>query len=55
VGFNLTAVYFGGVIGPPLFGLGMDWYGGYPGGWIVTIGSVFVGVLLLLPRWKKDA
>jgi len=47
VGFNLMAVYVGGVVGPPLFSLAMDILGSYRAGWLMTAAVVFVGVAIL--------
>lgn len=47
VGYNLTLVSLGGVVGPPLFGFAMDYLGGYAAGWLLTGGLVAGGFLLI--------
>lgn len=47
VGMNLMMVSFGGVVGPPLFGYAMDYWGGYAAGWLITGVSVLAAVCLL--------
>lgn len=53
VGYNLMMVCLGGVLGPPLFGLALDYFGGYDAGWYVTAAIVFLGVLLLKFRFRE--
>lgn len=47
VGYNLTMVSLGGVIGPPLFGAALDSLGSYAAGWLLTGAIVAAGFLLL--------
>jgi len=47
VGFNLMAVYIGGVVGPPLFSAAMETFGSYRAGWLLTALVVFAGVVIL--------
>jgi len=61
VGFNLMMVGLGGVLGPPLFGLAMDYASatGFAGasqwtaGWLVTALAVVIAVALLRYRFKE--
>lgn len=47
VGFNLMAVYIGGVIGPPIFSGAMKLADGYTSGWWITAAFVLLGILIL--------
>lgn len=47
MGYNMTGVHIGGMIGPPIFGVFVDWSGGYAAGWLVTAVIVLIGTGLL--------
>jgi ACS family hexuronate transporter-like MFS transporter len=47
VGYNGICTHLGGIIGPPAFGVIVDWTGSYDGGWLLTGAVVAVGVLVV--------
>ncbi len=47
IGFNLMAVFIGGVIGPPIFSVAMTTADSYASGWLVTAAIVLIGIALL--------
>ena len=53
LGFNLLGVFIGGIIGPPLFGVILDYSGAYSTGWIMTSLITAFGTLILL-KWFKE-
>ncbi len=53
LGYNLTGIHIGGMIGPPIFGAVVDWTGGYAGGWLVTAVVVLLGTALLVFRFRE--
>lgn len=55
MGYNMTGVHIGGMIGPPLFGACVDWSGGYAAGWLVTAAVVAVGTGLLIFRFREGS
>ncbi len=48
MGYNMTGVHIGGMLGPPLFGACVDLSGTYAMGWGVTAGVVLAGTGLLV-------
>ncbi|NQW01695.1 MAG: MFS transporter [Rhodospirillales bacterium] len=53
MGYNMTGVHIGGMIGPPLFGAFVDWSGGYGAGWLATAVLVAAGTALLVFRFRE--
>jgi len=47
MGYNMTGVYIGGMVGPPVFGAVIDLTGTYAAGWIVTAVLTALGVAIL--------
>jgi MFS transporter, ACS family, hexuronate transporter len=47
MGYTMTGVHIGGMIGPPLFGAAIDMSGSYATGWLVTAGLTGLGVIML--------
>lgn len=54
VGFNLMAVYIGGVVGPPLFSFAMQLTDGYTSGWLMTAAMVLLGIVILKLGCKEQ-
>ncbi len=49
VGFNMVGVHIGGFLGPVMFGVAMDSFGGdYVAGWLLTAAVTALGVMLLV-------
>jgi len=48
MGYHMTGVHIGGMLGPPVFGMAVDWSGGYAAGWMVTALVVLAGTGLLV-------
>lgn len=54
MGYNMTGVHIGGMVGPPIFGAFVDWSGSYAAGWLVTAVIVMIGTGLLVFRFQKS-
>lgn len=53
MGYNMTGVHIGGMLGPPIFGMAVDWSGGYAAGWGVTACVVLLGTALLVFAFRE--
>ncbi len=53
MGYHMTGVHIGGMVGPPLFGLCVDLSGGYAAGWGMTGAVVLAGTAMLV-FWFKE-
>ncbi len=47
MGYTMTGVHIGGMIGPPMFGAVIDMSGSYSAGWLFTAAFTGIGVLML--------
>lgn len=55
VGVNMVVTQIGGMVGPPLFGLAVDRFGGYGAGWLLSAAAVLVGTVVLALWFKERA
>jgi len=54
IGSNLLATSIGGTIGPLIFGVLIDWTGGYSVSWLMTGLVIFFGVFALAIGLRED-
>jgi len=52
MGYNMTGVYIGAMIGPPVFGAVIDMSGTYDAAWIVTAVITGLGTLMLITWFR---
>ena len=53
MGYNMTGVHIGGMVGPPLFGAVVDWSGSYGAGWLITSVIVLFGTGVLIFKFRE--
>ena len=53
LGYSMTGVFLGGMIGPPVFGAVIDLSGSFEAGWIFTSLATGIGVLILMFYLKE--
>ncbi|MBT6607570.1 MAG: MFS transporter [Rhodospirillaceae bacterium] len=53
MGYSMSAIHVGGMIGPVIFGFAVDHWGGYESAWLVTAALVAIGVAMLV-FWFRE-